>query len=213
MTCQKVVKSRLQKFSPQSYEMSSRTSLSDHCNSFQLYICQSSVFEVLMPSVLWCCWLGGRKGIRPVKNWAVGCWRGYLSGARCRLAYGQAVATATRCRFSKIQIGFIFLIPAHPGSPGQRAVKRVCVCVCVCVFLRSYRHLSHTVLSWLRIFSRRSSLLTPLTTIVALWLAAHSLLHGGPTTESDHQQYKQQCCYVVIVAESHRENSRGLFVK
>jgi len=29
--------------------------------------------------------------------------------------------------FSKIQIGFIFIIPAHPGSPGQRAVKRVCV--------------------------------------------------------------------------------------
>jgi len=31
--------------------------------------------------------------------------------------------------FSKIQIGFTFLAPAHPGSPGQRAVKRVCVCV------------------------------------------------------------------------------------
>ena len=31
--------------------------------------------------------------------------------------------------FSKIQIGFTFLIPAHPGSPGQRAVKRGCVCV------------------------------------------------------------------------------------
>ena len=31
--------------------------------------------------------------------------------------------------FSKIQIGFTFLVPAHPGSPGQRAVKWVCVCV------------------------------------------------------------------------------------
>jgi len=30
--------------------------------------------------------------------------------------------------FSKIQIGFTFLVPAHPGSPGQRAVKRVSVC-------------------------------------------------------------------------------------
>jgi len=29
--------------------------------------------------------------------------------------------------FSKIQIGFTFLVPAHPGCPGQRAVKRVCV--------------------------------------------------------------------------------------
>ena len=32
-----------------------------------------------MPSVLWCCWLGGRKGIRPVKNWVVGCWRAVWS--------------------------------------------------------------------------------------------------------------------------------------
>jgi len=32
---------------------------------------------------------------------------------------------------SKIQTGFTFLVPAHPGSHGQRAVKRVCVCVCL----------------------------------------------------------------------------------
>jgi len=35
--------------------------------------------------------------------------------------------------FSKIQIGFAFLVPAHLGSPGKMAVKRVCVCVW-CVF-------------------------------------------------------------------------------
>jgi len=29
--------------------------------------------------------------------------------------------------FSKIQIGFTFLVPAHPGSTGQKAVKQVCV--------------------------------------------------------------------------------------
>jgi len=33
------------------------------------------------------------------------------------------------CCFSKIQLGFTFLVPAHPGSPRQRAVKWVCVCV------------------------------------------------------------------------------------
>ena len=33
--------------------------------------------------------------------------------------------------FSTIQIGFTFLVPAHPGSPGKRATKRVCVCVFV----------------------------------------------------------------------------------
>ena len=30
--------------------------------------------------------------------------------------------------FSKIQIGFTFLVPAHLGSSRKRAVKRVCVC-------------------------------------------------------------------------------------
>jgi len=50
-----------------------------------------------LPSVLWRCWLGGRKGIQPVKKWVVGCWHGYLSGARCRLAYGPADSTATHC--------------------------------------------------------------------------------------------------------------------
>ena len=27
----------------------------------------------------------------------------------------------------KIRIGFTFLVPAYPGSPGKRAAKRVCV--------------------------------------------------------------------------------------
>ena len=56
--------------------------------------CSSCSF---LPSMLWRCWLGGRKGIQPVKNWVVGCWHGYLSGERCRLAYGPADATATHC--------------------------------------------------------------------------------------------------------------------
>jgi len=31
--------------------------------------------------------------------------------------------------FSKIQIGFTFLVPADPGSPGKRVIKWACVCV------------------------------------------------------------------------------------
>jgi len=31
--------------------------------------------------------------------------------------------------FSKILIGFTFLVPSHPGSPGKRAVKQVCLFV------------------------------------------------------------------------------------
>jgi len=44
--------------------------------------------------------------------------------------------------FSKIQIGFTFLVLAHPGSPGKKAVKRVCVCVCVMTQSRIWRYVS-----------------------------------------------------------------------
>jgi len=66
----------------------------------QIHSCcfiQSVLLPSVLPSVLWRCWLGGRKGIRPVKKLSVGCWRGYLSGARCRLAYGPADVTAIHC--------------------------------------------------------------------------------------------------------------------
>ena len=38
-----------------------------------------------------------QKGHPACKNRVVGCWHGYLSGARCRLAYFPADATATHC--------------------------------------------------------------------------------------------------------------------
>ena len=53
-------------------------------------------------------------------------------GADLYIAQLMSLPLTVSC-FSKIQIGFTFLVPAHPGSPGKRAVKRVCVCVCVCV--------------------------------------------------------------------------------
>ena len=40
--------------------------------------------------------------------------------------------------FSKIQIGFTFLVPAHLGSPGQRAVKQVCMCVLLYLTILNY---------------------------------------------------------------------------
>jgi len=82
--------------------------------------------------VLWHCWLGGRKGIRPVKNWVVGCWHGFLSGARCRLAYCMAqlmpLPLTVSC-FSKIMIGLTFVVPAHLGSP-RKGPLNGCVCAC-----------------------------------------------------------------------------------
>jgi len=45
--------------------------------------------------------------------------------SQVQTSYGSADATVS-C-FSKIQIGFTFLVAADPGSPGQGAVKWVCV--------------------------------------------------------------------------------------
>ena len=82
--------------------------------------------ELIVPSVLWCCWLGGRKGIRPVKHWVVGCWRGYLSGARCRLAYGPADATATLASVkSRLVLPFWYLLTQVVPDKGPLNV-RVC---------------------------------------------------------------------------------------
>jgi len=53
-------------------------------------------------------------------------------GADLHMAQLMPLPFTVSC-FSKIQIGFTFLVPAHLGSPGKRAVKRVCMCVCVCV--------------------------------------------------------------------------------
>ena len=47
-------------------------------------------------------------------------------GADLHMAQLMPLPLTVSC-FSKIQIGFTFLVPAHLGSPGQRAVKRVCV--------------------------------------------------------------------------------------
>ena len=53
-------------------------------------------------------------------------------GADLHIAQLMALPLTVSC-FSKIQIGFTFLVPAHLGSTGKRAVKRVCVCVCVAI--------------------------------------------------------------------------------
>ena len=47
-------------------------------------------------------------------------------GADLHMVHPMPLPLTVSC-FIKIQIGFTFLVLAHPGSPGQRAIKRVCV--------------------------------------------------------------------------------------
>jgi len=53
-------------------------------------------------------------------------------GADLHMAQLMPLPLTVSC-FTKIQIGFTFLVPADLGSLGERAIKRVCVCVRVCV--------------------------------------------------------------------------------
>ena len=92
------------------------TSVQDVTCAFNSSLDNVYKVTVLLPSVLWCCWLGSRKGIWPVKNWVVGCWHGYLSGVRCRLAYGPADATATHCFLLQQNPDSFYL--SGTGSPG-----------------------------------------------------------------------------------------------
>jgi len=48
-------------------------------------------------------------------------------GADLHMAQLMPLPLTVSCS-SKIQIGFAFLVLAHLGIPGKRAVKRVCVC-------------------------------------------------------------------------------------
>ena len=61
-------------------------------------------------------------------------------GADLHTAQLMSMLLTVSC-FSKIQIGFTFLVPAHLCSPGKRAIKQVCVCVCaspLILFLRFF---------------------------------------------------------------------------
>jgi len=79
--------------------------------------------------------LGGRKGIWPVKTewWVAGVVICLEQGADLHVAQLMPLPLTVSC-FSEIQIGFNFLVPAYPGSPGERAVERVCVCGDMCFF-------------------------------------------------------------------------------
>ena len=87
-----------------------------------MILCVKNVYSALTLLV------GRRKGIQPVKKewWGAGMVICLERGANLHMAQLMLLPLTVSC-FSKIQIGFTFLVPAHLGSPGKRAVKRVCV--------------------------------------------------------------------------------------
>jgi len=55
-------------------------------------------------------------------------------GADMHMAQLMPLLLTVSC-FSTIQVGFTFLVPAYPGSPGRRAVKPV--------YVYMYVHVGH----------------------------------------------------------------------
>jgi len=70
----------------------------------------------------------GHPACKKTEQWVAGVVIYLQRGANLHMAQLMPLPLTVSC-FSKIQIGFTFLVPAYPGSPGQRAIKRVCVCV------------------------------------------------------------------------------------
>ena len=85
------------------------------------YLVACNRLEVLVPSVLDAVgWVAGRA--------SVGCWHGYLSGARCRLAYGPADATATYLPYqvsgtTLTAVGRFQLLARWPGTHSQNFIR------------------------------------------------------------------------------------------
>jgi len=71
-------------------------------------------------------WEEGHPACIKLEWWGAGMVICLERGADLHMAQLMPLPLTISC-FSKIQMGFIFLVPAYPGSPGKWAVERVCV--------------------------------------------------------------------------------------
>jgi len=69
-------------------------------------------------------WQEGHPACKKTEWWDAGVVICLERGADLHMAQLMPLPLTVSCSI-KIQIGFTFLVPAHPGNPGQRAVKRV----------------------------------------------------------------------------------------
>ena len=87
----------------------------------------SYVYSAFSALTLLVGWQEGHPACKKTERWGAGVVICLEQGVDLHMAQLMPLPLAVSC-FSKIQIGFTFLVPAHLGRPGKRAVKRVCVC-------------------------------------------------------------------------------------
>ena len=69
-------------------------------------------------------------GLKKNEWWGAGVVSCLERGADLHMAQLLPLPLTVSC-FTEIRIGFTFLVPFYSGSPGQWAVKRVCMCVLI----------------------------------------------------------------------------------
>ena len=80
--------------------------------------------------MLWCCWLGGRKGIRPVKNWVLVWLSVWIEMQTCIWpSWCHCHSLSLASVKSRLVLPFWYwLTPVVP----EKGLLNGCVCVCVC---------------------------------------------------------------------------------
>ena len=130
----------------------------------------------VLPSVLWRCWLGGRKGIWPVKNWVVGCWCGYLGwGADLHIAQQMPLLLTISCSSkSRLVLTFLvlhfwYLLTRVVPDIFQKSSKTVVCVYCHCAIMSSSNVCSgFTLLMMLNGWRLSASVLTVAVTATCL---------------------------------------------
>jgi len=131
--------------------MIANTVLAQHCavikNNDDFYIYHLKRQKLILHvQVLWRCWLGGRKGIRLVKNWVVGCWHGCLGwGADLHIAQQMPLPLTVSCSSKSrlvlplLVLPFWYLLTRVVPDKFQKSSKTVVLCV-FCLFLVCLGH-------------------------------------------------------------------------
>jgi len=108
--------------------------------------------------------------------------------------------------FSKIQIGFTFLVLANPGSPGQTAVKRVCVCTLVLMLLAFNINCSVAVVNEHAQNHTNSSQMPITTANGTYWLQPAKISTSALTTLLTFDNTNSTCIHIQLVSDVIQEN-------
>ena len=153
-----------------------------------------------MPSVLWRCWLGGRKGIRPVKNWGVLAWLSVWSEVQTCIWPSWCHCHSLSLATVKFRLVLPFWYRLTWVVP-DKVPLNMCVCVCVLGNVRT------SLLYWLNsdwwFHSKKNGLfyVVLLKSSISATTYARSSINLGWMDATNLQQVVSYFCYSLIVPQ------------